>query len=119
MHYTWRFCKAIEKAGAGERNRTAVISLEGITPSSLYQARSDKLALIGPFERKWFFAAVRTAAFIPTTTTPKRNDPRRDSSSRAYENFNHKKFARLHFGEPGKEGFDDGTFNRPALRAQV
>ena len=29
MHYTWRRCKRDKSIGAGERNRTAVISLEG------------------------------------------------------------------------------------------
>jgi hypothetical protein len=55
--------QAIEKIGAGEGNRTLVISLEGIGRSSIYQARSDIWALIGPFERKPLFAAVRTTAF--------------------------------------------------------
>ena len=47
--------------GAGEGNRTLVISLEGIGPPSPYQPRSDKGALNDPFERKRLFPAVRTS----------------------------------------------------------
>jgi len=46
--------------GAGERNRTVVISLEGMGPINPLKARSDKWALNGPSERKRLFSAVRT-----------------------------------------------------------
>ena len=65
MHYTWCYCKAIGKAGAGERNRTAVISLEGIGPLGPYQALSDKWALKDPLERKRLISAVRTTEAAP------------------------------------------------------
>jgi hypothetical protein len=47
--------------GAGEGNRTLVISLEVTWALSDFNARSDNWALIGHFERKRLFAAVRTA----------------------------------------------------------
>ena len=65
MHYTWCYCKAIGKAGADERNRTAVISLEGMGPLGPYQALSDKWALKDPLERKRLISAVRTTEAAP------------------------------------------------------
>jgi hypothetical protein len=48
--------------GAGEGNRTLVISLEGVGTLSNFTARSDKMALFGPFEPNGIFVSVRMAA---------------------------------------------------------
>jgi hypothetical protein len=45
--------------GAGEGNRTLVISLEGTGASSDFNARSDKQALIGILDPKQLVGAVR------------------------------------------------------------
>jgi hypothetical protein len=50
----------IEKIGAGEGNRTLVISLEGTRTPRECNAHSDKSALSGPIERKRQIGAVRT-----------------------------------------------------------
>ena len=50
------------KVGAGEGNRTLVISLEGVRAFGAFNAFSDKNRLSGPFEPKREFAAVRTLA---------------------------------------------------------
>ena len=54
----------IEIIGAGEGNRTLVISLEGVGTLCDFTAHSDKSAPFGPFESKRVFGAVRMAAVL-------------------------------------------------------
>jgi hypothetical protein len=49
-------------SGAGEGNRTLVISLEGLGTLSNFTARSDKLVLFRPLEPSQIFVSVRMAA---------------------------------------------------------
>jgi hypothetical protein len=49
-------------SGAGEGNRTLVISLEGVGTLSNFTARSDKTALFGAFEPNGISVAVRMPA---------------------------------------------------------
>jgi hypothetical protein len=50
--------------GAGEGNRTLVISLEGCFLPNDFKANSDKPTLFWPFERKRIFPFVRMAALV-------------------------------------------------------
>jgi hypothetical protein len=54
--------KTIDLIGAGERNRTAVISLEGIGVSRDTKAYSDIYKLLDHFETKPLIGAVRISA---------------------------------------------------------
>ncbi|MFZ1152018.1 MAG: hypothetical protein WAR76_20170, partial [Xanthobacteraceae bacterium] len=72
-----RLLQRIEEAGAGEGNRTLVISLEGFYPVSNFNSYSDKSAPYRQVEAKQLIRLVRTSAYCALRRRPwrRRLDP--------------------------------------------